>query len=141
MSFLKIGLMALFFGSGATLTLHPQTLGPGVTNLRAQKSIEPVSDSVQVFISLGVPSEDQKTAVSYGKFGLVDVGNMRVELCSGQERCEPMKYVGAYLAPSDYGVTFALTDPAAKGVKFTGVRIDTHKAVHSATVRWQNYLK
>ncbi len=139
--FLKIGLMAMLFGSSAALTPHPETLGPGVTSLRAQKSIEPVSDSVQVFVSLGVPNEDQKTAVSYGKFGLVDVGNMRVEICRAQERCEPMKYVGAYLAPSDYGVTFALTDPAAKGVQFTGVRIDTNKAIRNATVRWQNYLK
>jgi len=137
---LKITLMTLFYGTSATLTPRPVTLNAGAMTLRAPQPLSPIGDSMQVFVSLGAPNEDQKAAVSGGQFGLPDVGNLRVQICETSQRCLPMMYKGAYLSTGEYGVVFNLTNPAIRAAHFSAVQLDASHPVPHAQVRWQNYL-
>lgn len=141
MPLVKVGFMSLLFGTSAVLTPKPVTLGPGTVTLQAPRALSPASDSMQVFVSLGAPSEDQKTNVTYGRFGPQDVGDIQVRICEANKQCMPMRYGGAYLAPSEFGLTFDLTSPGISKARFTSLQIETVKPVSHATVKMQNYLE
>lgn len=140
MHLVKVGLMSLLFGTSVVLTPKPMRLGPGTVTLKASRPMSPASDSMQVVVSLGVPTEDQRTKVTYGRFGPREVGNLKVRICDVHGHCLPMHYSGAYVA-ADYGLAYDLTSPAIGKARFTSVKLETTRAVPHATVILQNYLK
>jgi hypothetical protein len=140
MPLVKVGLMSLLFGTTVVLTPKPVTLHPGTVTLKATRALSPASDSMQVVVSLGVPTEDQRTKVTYGRFGPREVGNLKVRICEANGHCLPMRYSGAYVA-ADYGLAYDLTSPAIGKARFTSVKLETTKTVPHAMVILQNYLK
>lgn len=140
-SLVKLGLMSMLFGKSAVLTPNPVALGPGTITLPARQPMSPVSDSMQVFVGLGEPTEEERTKVTYGQFGPQDVGDLRVRICEVNRQCLPMKYGGAYVAASEYGLTYTLTSPSIRKARFAAVKIETAKSVPHATVKLQNYLQ
>jgi hypothetical protein len=141
MHLIKVGFMSMLFGTSALLTPKPVRLGPGSVTLRAPRPMTPASDSMQVLVSFGVPSESVRTRVTYGRFGPASVGYLRVRICEANGHCLPMTYGGAFVAANDYGLAFDLTSPAIRKAHFASVQLLTRTRIAHATVRLQNYLK
>ncbi len=140
MHLIKVGFLSMLFGTSVVLTPAPLTLRPGTVTLRSPRALTPASDAMQVVVSLGIPTEDERTRVTYGRFGPADVGNLRVRLCQADGRCLAMRYSGAYLA-ADFGLAYDLTGPALRTARFTAVMLTTAAAIPHVTVTLQNYRK
>jgi len=131
--------MGLFFGASAVLTPAPVTVTPGELTIQAPKPISSADDIMQVYISLGAPTDDTKQAVSAGKFGLIETGRIDVQVCKSETECLPTTYGGAFLTKDTYGIFFTAKDTRVRHSTFVAVKIRTAKPLPNATVRWQNY--
>lgn len=78
MHLIKVGFTSMLFGTSAPLTPKPVRLGPGTVTLRARRPMTPASDSMQVLVGFGVPSESVRTKVTYGRFGPGSFGYLPV---------------------------------------------------------------
>ena len=130
--------LVLLFGKSVTITPGPTTIGPGEVTLQAPTPIKPVSDTMQVYLTLGRVTEDIKRRIP-GPSGALGVGNLTAEICDDHRTCVPMDSGGSWFSSDSYGIVFEAL--GVKDRRFVAVKIRSENALPAATVRVQNYSK
>ena len=135
---MEIGLfeaiLMLLFGKSVTITSSPMTIGPGEVTLQSPTPVKPVSDTVQLYLTLGKVTDEIKHHIP----GDLDTGKIFADVCDDR-RCIPMEYGGSWFSSDSYGILFARFD--VRGEKFVAVKIRSDRALPGATARLQNYSK
>jgi hypothetical protein len=106
-------LLAVLFGRSEALASEAIRIGPEEGLLKASRTISPVSDTMTVFVGLGMPSEDVSKNL-FTPAGRSTLPKVKVQICKADLKCFASTSSGPYLMKNEYGIEFAFNPADVK---------------------------
>lgn len=125
-------------GTSEVLTPEPIHLGLEEVLLTAAKPLSPVSESMAVFVALGMPTDYVKSRLLSPEGGSI-LPEVSVQICTADMKCFAATSSGQYLTEGEYGIEFGFDSSVVKSRSFSAVRIRAGESLDGVTAHWTDW--